>query len=115
MGRLELKVDTLWEFMMRRARSEAIKEGVAKRNSPIEVTQEAKNWMRPLIVPIREFYAKLGRHLSEAQLAYEIERQFGDRIVEEVCIPHGLSMGACLLIAIQSIEDNGKTPPADTP
>ena len=61
--------------------------------------------MKDLLPPIRELYAKLGRRISDAELAMEIERQFGDRILHEVCIPRGLYMGACLLIAIQAVKE----------
>ncbi len=103
---LDVKVETIWSFLMKRALSEAIVQGVATHNSPVRVTDEAKRWMSDLIPPIRDFYAKLGRrNITDAELAMEIERRFGDRILNEVCIPHGLYMGACLLIAIQAIKE----------
>jgi len=102
---LDVKVETIWSFLMKRALSEAIVQGVATHNSPVRVTDEAKRWMSDLIPPIRDFYAKSGRrNITDAELAMEIERRFGDRILNEVCIPHGLYMGACLLIAIQAIK-----------
>ena len=103
---LDVKAETIWSFLMKRALSEAIVQGVATHNSPVRVTDEAKRWMSDLIPPIRDFYAKLGRrNITDAELAMEIERRFGDRILNEVCIPHGLYMGACLLIAIQAIKE----------
>ena len=102
---LQVKVETIWGFLMKRALSEALVQGVATHNSPVRVTDEAKEWMRDLLPPIRELYAKLGRRISDAELAMEIERQFGDRILHEVCIPRGLYMGACLLIAIQAVKE----------
>ncbi len=92
---LDVKVETIWSFLMKRALSEAIVQGVATHNSPVRVTDEAKRWMSDLIPPIRDFYAKLGRrNITDAELAMEIERRFGDRILNEVCLPHGLYMGA---------------------
>jgi len=103
---LEVKVNTIWSFLMKRALSEALVQGVATRNSPVRVTDEAKRWMSDLIPPIRDFYAKLGRrNITDVELAMEIERRFGDRILNEVCIPHGLYMGACLLIAMQAVKE----------
>jgi hypothetical protein len=106
LAKMELKIDTVWDFQIRRAQSEALMQGVATKNSPVTVTDEAKQWMKPLLMPIREFYSKLGRHLSDRELVIEIERQFGDRILNEICIPHGLSAGACLLIALQAAKDD---------
>ncbi len=109
---IEVKVETIWSFLMKRALSEALIQGVATRNSPVRVTDDAKRWMTPLMPAIRDFYAKLGRrNITDAELALEIERRFGDRILHEVCIPHGLYMGACLLIAVQAL----KEPPPEAP
>jgi hypothetical protein len=104
---MEVKIETVWGFLMKRALSEAVVMGVATHNSPVRVTDEAKRWMSELMPPIREFYAKLGRrNITDAELAMEIERRFGDRILHEVCLPHGLYMGACLLIAIQAVRED---------
>jgi hypothetical protein len=103
---LEVKVEKIWSFLMRRAVSEALVQGVATRNSAIRLTDGAKRRMSDLIPPNKGFYGKLGhRNITDAELALEIERRFGDRILNEVCIPHGLYMGACLLIAIQAVKE----------
>lgn len=105
LGQLQLKVDTMWLFQVNRMQSEAVMAGVAKKNSPIVVTDEAKRWMAPLIAPIKDFYRKIGRNMSDPELMLEIERRFGEQILNEVCIPHGLAHGACLLIAVQAVRD----------
>jgi hypothetical protein len=46
-----MKVETIWEFLMKRALSEALIRGVAIQNSPVRVTDEAKRWMSDLIPP----------------------------------------------------------------
>lgn len=98
---LEVKVNTMWDFQLRRAYSESIQKGVATINSPLTVTPEAKEWMNELAVKLRDFYSKLGRHLTERDLAIEIERRFGEEILHKVCIPNGLYEGACLIIAME--------------
>lgn len=76
----------------------------ASHNSPILVTDEAKRWLGDLLPPLREFYAKLGhRNITETELALEVERRFGDQLMQKVCIPHGLFTGARLLIAISAL------------
>lgn len=98
---IEDRVKTMWDFLWRRAQSEVIKDKLGVMNSPIVVHDSSKEWMRGLAKELRTFYERLGRHLSDKELAFEIERQFGDRLLAEVCIPHGLHLGACLVIAVQ--------------
>jgi tetrahydromethanopterin S-methyltransferase subunit G len=105
-GRISMMVDTMWDFQIRRAQTELIKKGLGEINSTFKVSKEAKLWMAPLVGPIRDFYQRIGRQLSERELYVEIEQRFGDRILKEVCIPHGLDQGACLLIAVQAVLDN---------
>ena len=68
---------------------------------PVEISDEAKSWLTELAPALRAFYRRLGRTLSEKDLAIEIERRYGQEILEKVCIPHGLFQGACLLIAME--------------
>lgn len=100
------RVNTLWGFLLSRGIAEAVTKGVATMNSPITVTEEAKAWFEPIVAQLRTFYDGEGRGLSDVNLAIEIERRFGDRILKEICIPHGLFMGACLVIALQLLRDN---------
>ncbi len=101
LAKLELKVDTIWEFLIRRAFSEAIQKGIATLNSPVVVTQAAKAMMDPLAFALRTFYINHGHHLTDTELMMEIERQFGDEILHKICIPNGFLAGACLVIAAQ--------------
>ena len=104
-GRLSLKVDTMWEFTLRRGKSEAVDKGFATMNSPFIVTEEAKRRMEPLMTDIRETYRKLGEYVSDVDLMVELEQHYGDRMLTEVCIPCGFYMGACLAIAVQLLRD----------
>ncbi len=98
---LQLKVDTMWDFTLRRAKSEAVAQGWATINSPLVFTEKAVAVIAPLMEPLRELYEKLGP-ISDTDLAIEIERLFGNQILNEICIPNHLYMGACLLIAIEA-------------
>lgn len=44
LGRLEVKVDTLWDFMVRRATSEAVIKGAGSLNSPFILSEVARSW-----------------------------------------------------------------------
>ena len=107
--RLERKVDTLWDFQMRRAQAEAIHRGVARMNSPVVVTAEAKldlaQALGSALGELRSFYTRFGRHLTERELWIEIERHWGEVITRRFCIPRGYSEGVCLVIAAALMRD----------
>ena len=94
------KADVMWEFQIRRAQVELLQRGIGAMNSPINISPEARQWLADLADALRDFYNRLGRHLTDADLMMEIERRFGQEIMEKVCVPHGLFQGACLLIAM---------------
>ena len=100
-ARMEVKIDTLWDFQMRRGSGELVNKGLATMNSPITLTEESKKWMHELAEELKKFYSRLGRHLNDRDLAIEIERRYGDDILKKVCIPNNISEGACLIIALE--------------
>jgi hypothetical protein len=108
-ARMEVKIDTLWDFQMRRGAGELVAKGHATVNSPIVLSEEAKKWMHELAEELKKFYSKLGRHLSDRDLAFEIERRYGDDILKKVCIPNGISEGACLIIAMEVAKEINET------
>jgi hypothetical protein len=99
MGSIQTKVDTMWAFQMRRAVSEIASSGVGTVNSPITFTQDARSAMNPLKDELIAFNAGIEKK-SDAEALLEIERVFGDRLLKLVCLPCGLSHGACLLLAL---------------
>lgn len=105
LSRLELKVDTIWDFLIRRASAEVVQKGLGGFNSPLIINDEARDWFNGLAEDLKKFYANQGRHLSKRELYFEIERRFGDRLLKEICIPRGLNLGACLIIAQEIAQD----------
>jgi hypothetical protein len=99
LGALELKVDTMWGFQMRRSMSEVITSGTGILNSPLIITQDALMHLEPLKIPLRELY-KEQSPMGDASMLLEIEKKFGDAILDLVCLPCGVSYGACLIIAL---------------
>lgn len=98
--RIELKVDTLWDFQLRRGTAEGVGKGFMTLNSPVAIDTAALSWLSPLRDDLTAFYKKHGYSLSQQDLASEIERQWGERIMRDICIPRGVSHGVCLMIAI---------------
>lgn len=102
---LTVKVDTMWGFQLRRMQGEAVNAGFATVNSPITPTDNAKRLVAPLMGPVREFYVKIGRRMSDADLMLEIERRFGDDILRKVVIPNGMPTGAALFTILESLKE----------
>jgi hypothetical protein len=99
LGRLELKADTAWNFIVRRALMEAKYRGVVRENSPLTLSAEAREAYAPIAGQLRDFYAKAGHRLNDIELYAEIERRFADRLVTEICPKLGLLAGGCLVLA----------------
>ena len=101
---LQVKVDTMWAFTLRRAQSEAVITGMATVNSPIMITEDAKKLVDPILGSLVTLYRSCSPSISDQDFAIEIARNLGDRLLHEVCIPNKLSLGACLFIAIETVK-----------
>jgi hypothetical protein len=99
-GALDTKVDTMWQFQMRRAMAEVVSTGMGTSNSPITFTPEALAHLEPLRPQLEDFWATLAPNTSDGEALLAIERHFGDELVRGVCIPCKMSHGACLLMAL---------------
>ncbi len=99
-GQIELKVDTLWEFQLRRGVVEGKMSDVLRQNSPIIVLPVLAEKLSALDGELRDFYTNGGLNMDEATEAAEIEHRFGDRLTREVCVPLGIFGGACIVGAM---------------
>jgi hypothetical protein len=98
-GQMRLKVDTMWEFQVRRAAVQAVNRGLAVMNSPLRPTEEAVKWFAGLDPKLQEADNTRWKALPEHDMLLAIEREFGEEIMKEVCIPHNLWDASCLIIA----------------
>ncbi len=77
----------------------------------LEITEEAKSRAREVLsdlaADLKRFYRRYGKHLSPAELFYELEKHFGAKIANRISIPFGVSEGACILLAIEIAKDSG--------
>jgi hypothetical protein len=99
-GALELKVDTMWGFQMRRSMSEIVTTGVGKLNSPLVLSDEILSRLDPIKNNLIKWFKNQPATAGDATLLLGIEQHFGDDLFNMVCIPCGLSYGACLIIAL---------------
>ncbi len=106
--RLEVKVDTMWGFLMKRAVVEGLDRGMLTVNSPVRLEPHSADMFVHMADDLKEF-GTAHKSLKEADLALAIEKQFGDRLVHEICVPNNISFGVCLLIATAIAKNDGHT------
>lgn len=105
LAKLEVKVDTMWQFQLRRATARLVTSGEGTLNSPIKLNVDVKQLLGSLATDIRNYYIGLGKQMSDLQLSLLIENKFGKRIVKEFCIPKNLDQGECLIYAVAAAKD----------
>jgi len=100
-SRLELKVDTMWSFQMRKAFSEAVSSGAGSMNSPLHFTDEALRHLDPIKDRLVALWNRKDRtNDSDADVILEIEREFGLTLTNLANPPYNMSNGARLLLAL---------------
>jgi hypothetical protein len=99
LAELNVKVTTMWDFQMRRAMSEVVNSGVGKMNSPITFKPEVIKQLDPIKPQLIIFGEKV-KDLNDIEATLRIEKEFGKQLVDLVCIPFGLTHGACLIAAL---------------
>jgi hypothetical protein len=90
----------IWDALLKRGAAEGINKGLFTLNSPLKITPEARAMLTELRAPLQALYAELGPNISEQELGKEIEKRFAPEIVKKVCVPNGINLMACILIAI---------------
>lgn len=98
LDRAAVKVDTMWSFQIRRAMSEVVDKGLGDMNSPLHFNEMAYKSLEPIKSKLINFYSNL-QPMKDSEVLLAIESKFGDELLNLVCIPCGLSHGACLLLA----------------
>jgi len=108
LAKIELKVDTMWDFLIRRAKGEAVMAGVATMNSPMKMDPDAVEKLVPKTLKEKLIAAAPQlQKLPEREMAIELERRFGEEILSDICLKHNLHMGACLLLCIAVVRGDG--------
>lgn len=98
--RLEVKVDTMWGMLLKRAVVEGVHAGLMEVNSPIRLVNNSGAMLAHMAGELRVFYQEKCKGLSEPDATMKIEEKFGDRLAKEICIPNGISFGACIIMAL---------------
>lgn len=98
-AKLEARMEIIWSAFVSGGQLAAARTQGAVMNSPMLITNEGRAWLGSLYADLQAWYAKVGYRLSEARLAEELIRQFGEEIKINVCVPFGLPFDAAVAIA----------------
>ncbi len=104
-GALELKINTVWDFLMRRGQVELVNMGWGTKHSPVKLTVTVFDSILPLISDIITFYAKLKKDkpsITDRDIFIAIEQHFGEQLIERICIPMHVQLGACVIAVMES-------------
>lgn len=103
LGRLEQRVDLLWEFLIKQGRTSALLGGVTTMTSPEQLASTAISLFNPALTEkLKRFYFEHGT-LSDDDLFEEIHQRFGEELYNSVCVPNKLYYGACIIGAIKLV------------
>jgi hypothetical protein len=101
-GQLQLKVDTMWDVLMKGAIVAARRTGVLQENSPVRLNPEVAKHFGELGYRIKAFYAQMAlAHLTDSEVVLILARTFGDEIMERVGTDLLPNFGAALIAALQ--------------
>jgi hypothetical protein len=96
-------IDTLQIYLLKRGAEEAVQKKLGTLNSPLVFHSDVVNQFMGLTVAndIRKFVKTSNNvALPDPKLAFEIEKKFGNDIIKQMCVPMGVTMGACLLMVL---------------
>lgn len=99
-AKIEVKVETLWAFLMRRGAAEAVSNDLATMESPLYFKESALVLLDPIKDGLHQLAAE-NPHDNALELLFKIEAKFGVFLMMEFCIPMKTYYGACNLAALQ--------------
>jgi hypothetical protein len=112
-----VKVDTLWSFVIDRGRLEARDKGYMEKNSPLILTEAGIKAVEPIMPVVIEFcrsHPGIDK-MGEDELASTLVKYFEQKLLDEVCEPSHIYLGACIVMLIEAlkmrniIKRNGRT------
>lgn len=95
------RIDSTWDYLMRRAMAEGLIKGLATMNSPMIITDEVRGWYAPFATELREWYRRSGRYRTEREMFEDVNTMFGSKFLDKICIEHNLQAGFCIAAAIE--------------
>lgn len=94
------KINSLEEFLVHRALSQAVIKGMGSFKSPFKLNTETAKWYDFIAEELKTYYKTIGYKLSDLDLFMAISKNFGPKILKTICINHNLTGGECILGAM---------------
>jgi hypothetical protein len=97
---LAVKVNTIWDFTIRRGYAIGESKGVLRTDSPITITEVARKAFKVIENDLHCWYLEEGfKYEHERDFIVALEKKFGARLTEEVCRLNEWTSAECLLAA----------------
>ena len=113
-------INTIMSFLFNRAKTELVTSGLADMHSPIVINVSCFEGVMPFLGKFIPFYLKIVKKYPDLHgykldkiLFIEFENEFGDFIVEKICIPMHVNQGACLLAVIKACQQMQNVEPKE--
>lgn len=103
-GRLELKTETMWKYIFEAAFIEARQRGVVAIHNDYRLSDNIRDVFvsNGLGEKIQDFYVTHKLNLrKDSEITWELFNKFQEELIEQICMPLGLNMGAALIGALQ--------------
>lgn len=97
-SKAEGRIDVLWDMTMRHATVEALERGLIDQHGSVRAAP--KKWVDPIAAELQSYYRAHGTGLTDSQLSEEVEKRWGEWLLQTVCVPHRMTKSAALLLAI---------------
>jgi hypothetical protein len=114
---LRESVDWIKSYLVSRGRVESLHRGWTEMHSPLHITPAGMEVALPLLAELVPLYLNLVKNRQpemsddafDALVFQVFESSYRDRIIEQICIPTGVNLGACLIALLEACKVQGAT------
>jgi hypothetical protein len=98
-GRYTERVNTMWQSFLTRSVAEGVKHGMLEVHSPVRLVNDSGKKLESMAPELRELYRQ-NKKATEQDLSLLIQRQYGARLLQDICLPNDIPYGVCLIVAV---------------
>lgn len=107
LAKMELMTQTMWDVLIKGAIVEARQRGAILTQSAAKLDDKIVIQFGEFGAQLRGFYATNNlQSLSDNEVMLILAREFGNELVERVCLPLGLNLATALVLAVHICKTN---------